>query len=553
MEDTMEVHHPDKKDIVIIGGGHNGLVAAAYLARAGHNVTVLEARSEVGGAASSDKTTFPGFTLSTASYLNSLFLPEIVRDLDLKRFGYEVLKRDPSSFTPLPDGRSLLMGPDMEFNQRQIAQFSEADALAYPRYEHELGELADWMAKLMTMTPPNVPPRSLRDIAYAWRTLKHFFTLTPTQMRRFKKLLLTDPVTYLDEWFESDILKATLLTDAMIGAVDLKGYVLLHHVMGEAGGARGVWGYMRGGMGGISHALKCACEELGVKIITKATVDRIDTNQAGEVNAVLAKVWKYGIGLKKRYYKAHIVVSAMSPLRTFQDLLCFEPRARKVASKLSKKSYDSASMKINVTLKGLPDFRAMPGTTAGPQHQGTIHISPSVDYITTSQKEYKAGKRPTKPILELTIPSVLDNTLAPAGQHVMNIFLQFYPYEIIQRDSPVSFVLLTVLPMLREYISNIDEIWGDFQVLTPRDLEREFGMEGGNIFHGGMDLSQLFSFRPMRGMADYRTPIKGLYLSGAGTHPGGGVTGACGYNAAREILLDIKEEQEDLSPYLLPC
>lgn len=569
----METRKREVKNIVVIGGGHNGLVAAAYLALDGHKVTLLEARSQVGGAASSDKETFPGFTLSTASYLNSLFLPQIVRDLELTRFGYEVLKRDPSSFTPLPDGRSLLLGPDMEFNKRQIAKFSVSDAEAYPRYEEELGEIADWMAKLMTMTPPNIPLRNIRDLENACRAIRHFFRLTPSQMYRLARLLFTDPVKYLDSWFESDVLKATLLTDAMIGAVDLKGYVLLHHVMGEAGGARGVWGYMRGGMGGISQALRFACEDLGVNIITDARVERIETKD-NQVAAVLAKVSVYDeplrdsptssvsgrtlrlCGTVQRCFNADIVVSAMSLLATFRDLLQHTPKAKKIARKLSCQNYESASMKINCILSALPNFRAMPGISPGPQHRGTIHISPSVEYIKDAEKCYKEGKAPVKPILEITIPSVLDETLAPPGRHVMNIFLQFYPYQKMSRESPLDFCQRTVLPILREYITNIDAIVEGVQVLAPADLEREFGMEGGNIFHGAMNLSQLFSFRPMRGMADYRTPIFGLYLAGAGTHPGGGVTGACGYNAAHEIAIDIEEEERMKemygSPYMFP-
>ncbi len=533
------------KKIVVIGGGHNGLVAAAYLARVGHKVTVLESRGEVGGAASSDTTTFRGFTLSTASYLNSLFLPEIVRDLGLERFGYEVLHRNPSSFTPLPDGSTLLLGPDMKANVREIGKFSSRDAARYPCYERELGEIADWVAKLMTMTPPNLPPHTWRDVENLCTFLRHTLRLNPKQMHRLYKLLKTDPIDYLNEWFESDILKATLLTDALIGATELSGYVLLHHVMGEAGGARGVWGYMRGGMGGISNALRKSCEEHGVTIHCNARAERITITGDRTVSGVVSKIhsdeWK---NPKRNFDSADVVISAINPTATFANLLSSCSLVAVERARVSARESRSASMKINCVLVGVPDFYATRGATIGPQHMGTIHISPSVDYIVSALNDYRSGKPSRNPILELTIPSAVDATLAPLYCHVMNIFLQFYPYDdsCDAEEKKMKYFFEVVVPILRQYIANWDVIYMGAQVLSPANLQQEFGMVGGNIFHGGMGLSQLFSLRPIRGMADYRTPIKGLYLSGAGTHPGGGVTGACGYNTAREVLYDLEPQ-----------
>lgn len=534
----------DIKKIVVIGAGHNGLVAAAYLAKAGHDVTVIESRHVVGGAASTDTTTFPGYKISTASYLNSLFLPEIIHDLALEHFGYEMLPRNPSSFTPLPDSKkSLLMGSDMEYNQMQIEQFSAHDAVMYPRYEEELGEIADWVAKMMTMTPPNIPPRNMRDVENILKMARHGLRLNPKQMLRMKKLFLSSPIDYLNKWFESDVLKATLLTDALIGATEMSGYVLLHHVMGVAGGSRGVWGYMRGGMGGISNALAAACREFGATILLDTEARRIVVNNNRALGVLVLNRKPVNNQIPSwKYIFADIVVSAVDPTVTFAKLLKSVGSVNDIRKQIVTRDTKSASMKINLTLSGLPDFRAKQGMVPGPQHRGTIHIAPSVAYIVDALNDLKKGCPSTRPVLELTIPSVVDNTLAPPGCHVMNIFLQFVPYTHPYGDWNTEkniYFSDIVLPLLREYIANIDEIIQGIQILTPQDIESEFGMSGGNIFSGGMGLSQLFFRRPIRGMADYRTPIQGLYLSGAGTHPGGGVTGASGSNAAREVLCDI--------------
>jgi phytoene dehydrogenase-like protein len=523
-----------RKKIVIVGGGHNGLVAAAYLAKAGHEVIVFEKRSVVGGCASSDTTTFPGFTISSASYLNSLFLPQIVRDLDLERHGYKVYPRDPSSFTPLPDGRSLMLGPDRAFNQREIAKFSAKDAEAYPKYEEALSHVAAWVAELMTMTPPNLPPKNWRDWKNLGAALKHVVLQNPLTHARLLRLISMDPVQYLEQWFESDVLKATLLTDALIGTTELSGYVLLHHVMGESGGARGVWAYQKGGMGGIADALRLAAESYGAQIHCNAKVIRVRPQRSiGGSSLVLVNK---GAGLVSSLI-ADIVVSNLDLAQTLSKLDSCDPKMAELRSSAQQIDYASASMKINLTLSGLPNFRAYPGVESGPQHRGTIHIAPSVTYVLAALEESQRGVPSTEPILELTIPSVLDDSLAPAGKHVMNIFLQFVPYKKV--GSKEAYVRDYVFPKLHEYISNIHDITEGIQIFAPEDLECEFGLTGGNIFHGALSLGRLFAQRPFRGMADYRLPIKGLYLCGAGTHPGGGVTGAPGYNAAREILLDI--------------
>ena len=523
-----------RKKIVIVGGGHNGLVAAAYLAKAGHEVIVFEKRSVVGGCASSDTTTFPGFTISTASYLNSLFLPQIVRDLDLEQHGYKVYPRNPSSFTPLPDGRSLLLGSDMAFNQREIAKFSAKDAEAYPKYEAALSGVAAWVAEMMTMTPPNLPPKNWRDWKNLGAALKHFALCNPLIHARLLRLISMDPVRYLEQWFESDVLKATLLTDALIGTTELSGYVLLHHVMGESGGARGVWAYQKGGMGGLSESLRRAAESYGAQIHCNAKMIRVRPfRNSTEASLVLVRK---GDALITSIF-ADIVVSNLDLAQTLSKLDSDDPKMLSLQSSAEEVEYASASMKINLTLSGLPNFRAYPGVESGPQHRGTIHIAPSVTYVLAALEEFQRGTPSTEPILELTIPSVLDDSLASAGKHVMNIFLQFVPYKTV--GSKEEYFRNYVLPKLREFISNIDQIIEGVQIFAPEDLEIEFGLTGGNIFHGALSLGRLFSHRPFRGMADYRLPIKGLYLCGAGTHPGGGVTGAPGYNAAREILLDI--------------
>ncbi len=517
---------------IIIGGGHNGLVTACYLARAGWKVLVLERRYLVGGACVSEET-FPGFKVSTAAYVNSLFRKEIISDLKLADYGLALLERSPSSFSPFPDDRYLLMGPEPGMNQREIAKFSARDAEAYPKYEAMLERVAELIEPTLTMTPPNVVRPGVRDL---WRLfqLGRSARKLGSNLGEAVEIMTGAARPILDRWFESDQLKATLATDAVIGAMaapSMPGtaYVLFHHVMGETNGKRGVWSYVRGGMGGLTQALAAAARGLGVEIRCDAEVSRILLRN-GSVEGVAL--------VNGDEFRAPVVASNADANITFTRLMDPKQLPSDFVEAIGRIDYDSASLKINVALAELPDFRACPGAKAGPHHRGTIHICPDPDYIERAFDEAKYGRPSQNPVLECTIPSVVDPSVAPPGKHLMSMFIQYAPYKLRGtswdqlRDSFAD----RCFDLLDEYAPNFKRSVIDRQVVTPLDLERTFSLTGGNIFQGSMLLHQLFAFRPAPGWAGYRTPIRGLFLCGAAAHPGGGVMGIAGANAAREIL-----------------
>jgi phytoene dehydrogenase-like protein len=519
-------------DAIIVGAGHNGLVTACYLARAGLSVLVLERRDVVGGACVTEET-FPGFKVSTAAYVSSLFHKQIVSDLRLRDHGYEVLPRDPSSFTPLPDGQSLLMGPDAELTRKEIAKFSTRDAERYPHYEAMLERVADVIEPTLTMTPPNLLRPRLRDLRLLL-TLGRAFMRLGTAAGEAVEILTGSARTILDRWFESEALKATLATDAIIGAMASPAmagtaYVLFHHVMGETDGRRGVWGYVRGGMGGLTQALATVARGHGATIRCGADVARVVVRDGTVTGVALANGEEFSAPIVASNADAHV---------TFTKLV--DPRVLPTdfADAVGRISYDSASLKINVALAELPDFRARPGVTAAAHHRGTIHICPDQDYIERAFDDAKYGRPSAQPVLECTIPSVVDPTVAPPGKHLMSIFVQYAPYRLRQGtwDQLRESFADRCFGLLDDYAPNFTRSVIARQVLTPLDLERMFNLTGGNIFQGAMTPSQLFSFRPVPGYAGYRTPIRGLYLCGAAAHPGGGVMGTPGFNAAREIL-----------------
>jgi phytoene dehydrogenase-like protein len=523
---------PTRYDAIVVGAGHNGLVTACYLARAGLRVLVLERREVVGGACVTEEI-FPGFKVSTAAYVNSLFRQEIVRDLRLADYGFRVLARNPSSFTPLPDGRSLLLGPDPALNHREISKFSARDADRYPQYEAMLERVADVIEPTLTMTPPDLLSPGPRDLWTLLSLGRAFRRLGPAASEAVE--VLTGPArAILDRWFESEALKATLATDAIIGAMaspSMPGtaYVLFHHVMGETDGKRGVWGYVQGGMGGLTRALAAAARDLGAEIRCEAEVSRILVREGRVTGVALAGGEEFA---------APIVASNADARVTFTKLL--DPRAlpAEFVEAVGRISYDSASLKINVALSELPSFRACPGTAPGPHHRGTIHVCPDQDYIERAYDDAKYGRPSSRPVLECTIASVVDPTVAPPGRHLMSIFVQYAPYALREGswDALREPFADRCFELLDEYAPNFTRSVLARQVLTPVDLERVFNLTGGNIFQGAMTPSQLFSFRPVPGYADYRTPVRGLYLCGSAAHPGGGVMGAPGMNAAREIL-----------------
>ena len=522
-------------DAIIIGAGHNGLVTAAYLARAGYKVLVLERRELVGGCCITEEL-WPGFKVSTAAYVNSLLRPEIIRDLELKKYGFEMLPRSPSSFTPFPDGRYLMMGPDKEMTHKEIAKFSTKDAEAYPKYEDMLTRVADFLEPMLTQTPPD-PFGGLGSLWKLGMLGLGFRGLGRTTATEAVEILTGAARPILDRWFESEQLKATIATDAVIGAYAPPShpgtaYVLFHHVMGECNGVRGVWGYVRGGMGTISNSIAAAAKSKGAEIRTNADVGKI----------LVADGRVVGVALKDgTEFRAARVASCADANVTFLKLMDTKDLPPDFVAQVKKIDYSSATVKINVALDRPPNWKALPSDgKVGPQHHGTMHICPDQDYIERAFDDAKYGRWARDPMLECTMATALDDTLAPPGKHILSMFVQYAPYHLkdttweAEKDKFAD----RCFDILEEYAPGFKASVLHRLVIPPPDMERMWGITGGNIMQGSMSLSSMFSFRPVAGYANYHTPVKGLYLCGAASHPGGGVMGACGLNAAREILRD---------------
>ncbi|MGL4419842.1 MAG: phytoene desaturase family protein [Gemmataceae bacterium] len=521
-------------DAIIIGAGHNGLVTAAYLAKAGRKVLVLERREILGGCCITEEV-WPRFKVSPAAYVNSLLRPEIIRDLNLAKYGFAMIPRSPSSFTPLPDDRYLLMGPDKDLTHREIAKFSSKDADTYPKYEAMLTRVADFLEPLLVQTPPD-PFAGLGNLWTLGKLGYGFRSLGREVATEAIEVLTGAATPILDRWFESDVLKATLATDAVIGAFAPPShpgtaYVLFHHVMGECNGVRGVWGYVRGGMGTISNSIADAARSYGAVIRPNSPVANILVKDGRVRGVALADGTEF---------LAPRVASCADANVTFNKLMDAKDLPAEFLAAVKRIDYSSATVKINVCLSEPPRFKCLPGSGVGPQHHGTMHIGPTMEYIERAYDDAKYGRPATNPMLECTMATALDDSLAPPGKHILSMFVQYAPYTLkgttweVEKDRFAD----RCFDILNEYAPNFKASVIDRQVIPPPEMERLWGITGGNIMQGSMNLSSMFSFRPVAGFANYRTPVTGLYLCGAAAHPGGGVMGAAGMNAAREILRD---------------
>ena len=494
-------------DALIIGAGHNGLITAAYLARAGWRVCVLERRAMIGGAAVTEEL-FPNCKVSTLSYLCSLLQPQIVDELQLTQFGYRIYPKDPPFFTAFPDGEHLFIWQDTAKTQAEIARFSSSDAAKYPAYCDYIEQLCAQLEA--TLLQPEPAP-SAELLAFSQRSARQV----------------------LEEWFESDAIKATLSTDGIIGygggpSTPGTAYNMLHHLMGMAAGQRGLWGFVRGGMGAVSNAIAQAATAQGAVIRTNAEIAHILHKNEECYGVVLAN---------GEELHANVIVSNAHPKRTYLEFLAANALPDDFRARVKAFKSEGVSVKINLLVDGLPNFKAYPTEGVGLPHRSTMHILHSTDYLDRAWEEAAQGLCSTHPMLELGVPTAYDDSLAPAGKHLISIFAQYAPYTLcngVWNEATKNAFADRCLNTLAEYAPNIHDILLDRKVISPLDIEQEYGLIGGNIFHGDMSFEQLFEHR-----FTARSPLRNLYLCGSGTHPGGGVMGAPGYNAASEILKDF--------------
>ena len=519
-------------DAIIVGGGHNGLVTAFYLARAGRKVLVLERREMVGGCAVTEAI-WPGYKVSTASYLVSLLQQKIVDDMQLARHGYHVDAKDPAFFSPFPDGRYFFTWADSAKTLAEVAKFSKRDAARMPAFEEQLERLAKLVESLLLVCPPPFPPRGVGEIIEYLKLVGRLRGLSAKDMVALVKIFTMSAADYLDEWFESPEVKVTLATDGVIGAnggprSPGTAYILLHHCMGGVGGKRGLWGFVRGGMGAVSEAMASAARAAGAEIRCGAQVAGINVKE----NRVAGVTLKDGDELEAKQ-----IASNLDPKRTFLKLLDSGVLPTEFVETIRNFRCEGISAKINLGVKALPNFKALPGAPA-PHHKATMHICPSMDYVEKAWDDAKYGRPSERPMLEMTCPTLYDPSLAPSGRHIIGIFLQYAPYTLRNGtwDDLRDPFFKRVLKIIDEYAPGFSSGIEHAEMLTPLDLERRYSITGGNIFHGEMALDQMFSLRPAARYANYKTPVENLFLCGSGTHPGGGVMGAPGHNAAMAML-----------------
>ena len=519
----------NKYDAIVVGGGHNGLTAAAYLARAGKKVLVLERRHVLGGAAVTEEI-FPGFKFSVCSYVVSLMKPNVMRELMLPKFGLKLLPLE-STFTPL-ENDYLLRTSDANQTYREISRHSIKDAETYMRFGPRMGQIGMAVRPILETIAPNAIRPSLSDISNLNSLLKHFKTLSSDQLEYLTKLMTMSSADFLDEWFEFEPLKATMSASGIIGTFmgprsPGSAYVMLHHYMGDIDGAFRAWGFQKGGTGEVSMAIARSAEHFGAKIITEAPVEKVIVKNGRAVGVALENGDEY---------QSDIVISGLDPKLSFLKLVDESDLPSDFLQSIKNFRIRGSSGKVNLALDGLPNFTCLPGD--GHHLRGAISISPNYDHLERAYDDAKYGNFSQKPFMDIILPSVLDPEMAPPGKHVMSCFVQYAPYDLKggwnneKREAFGDAVVNT----LAQYAPNIKDIILHRQVLSPMDLENTFGLTEGNIFHGELTIQQLFSLRPAAKWANYTSPIKNYFQCGSGTHPGGGITGSPGEMAAKKIL-----------------